>query len=75
MGLEDLDYRVLMADNGSVYDTHTMSSYDAKITKGGFTTMAVINQPERKLAKRTSVHCLPSLLSFLLYFTILRSCI
>ena len=24
---------------------------------GGFTTMAVINPPERKLAKRTSVHC------------------
>ena len=25
---------------------------------GGFTTLAVINPPERKLAKRTSVHCL-----------------
>ena len=24
---------------------------------GGFTTMAVINSPEKKLAKRTSVHC------------------
>ena len=24
---------------------------------GGFTTMAVINPPESKLAKRTSVHC------------------
>ena len=24
---------------------------------GGFTIMAVINPPERKLAKRTSVHC------------------
>ena len=23
----------------------------------GFTTLTVINQPERKLAKRTSVHC------------------
>ena len=26
---------------------------------GGFTTRAVINPPERKLAKRTSVHCVP----------------
>ena len=26
---------------------------------GGFTTMAVINPPERKLAKGTSVHCAP----------------
>ena len=25
---------------------------------GGFTTMAVMNTPERKLSKRTSVHCL-----------------
>ena len=24
---------------------------------GGFTTLAVVNRPERKLAKRTSVHC------------------
>ena len=28
----------------------------ASFLSGGFTTMAVINQPERKLAKRTSVH-------------------
>ena len=28
---------------------------------GGFTTMAVMNLPERKLAKCTSVHCLPEL--------------
>ena len=25
---------------------------------GGFTTMAVINLPKSKLAKRTSVHCI-----------------
>ena len=29
----------------------------ASFLSGGFTTMAVINPPERKLAKRTSVHC------------------
>ena len=28
----------------------------ARFLSGGFTTMAVINPPERKLAKRTSVH-------------------
>ena len=32
----------------------------ARLLSGGFTTMAVINPPERKLAKRTSVHCLTS---------------
>ena len=31
----------------------------ASSISGGFTTMAVINPPERKLAKRTSVHCAP----------------
>ena len=29
----------------------------ASFLSGGFTTMAVINPPESKLAKRTSVHC------------------
>ena len=30
----------------------------ASLLSGGFTTMAVINPPEKKLANRTSVHCL-----------------
>jgi hypothetical protein len=29
----------------------------ASLLSGGFTTMAVINPPEKKLANRTSVHC------------------
>ena len=29
----------------------------ASFLSGGFTTMAVINPSERKMAKRTSVHC------------------
>ena len=29
----------------------------ASFLSGGFTTMAVINPPERKLERRTSVHC------------------
>ena len=29
----------------------------ARFLSGGFTTMAVINPPKRKLAKRTSVQC------------------
>ena len=29
----------------------------ASLLSGGFTTMTVINPPERKLAKRTSVQC------------------
>ena len=32
----------------------------ASFLSGGFTTMAVINSLERKLVKRTSVHCLPA---------------
>ena len=31
--------------------------YFASFLSFGFTTMAVINPPERKLSKRTSVHC------------------
>jgi hypothetical protein len=29
----------------------------ARFLSGGFTNMAVINPPESKLVKRTSVHC------------------
>ena len=29
----------------------------ATFLSGGFTTIAVINPPERKLEKRTTVHC------------------
>ena len=29
----------------------------ASFLSGGFTTMTVINPPEKKLGKRTSVHC------------------
>ena len=32
----------------------------ASFLSGEFTTMAVINPPERKLTKRTSVHCADS---------------
>ena len=39
----------------------------ASLHSGGFTTMAVINPPERKLAKRTSVRCIDSGLSQLVY--------
>jgi hypothetical protein len=36
-----------------------VSTYQiASFLSRGFTTMAVINHPERKLAKRTSVQCL-----------------
>jgi hypothetical protein len=34
----------------------------ASLLSGGFTTMAVINPPERKLAKRTSVQCFKGIL-------------
>ena len=36
----------------------------ASLLSGGFTTMAVINPPEKKLAKRTSVQCCVLLLFF-----------
>ena len=29
----------------------------ASLLSGGFITVTVVNPPERKLAKRTSVHC------------------
>ena len=35
----------------------------ASFLSGGFTTMAVINPPEKKLAKRTSVHWVRNLLA------------
>ena len=37
--------------------THCTEVRFASFLSGGFTTMAVINPPERKLAKRTYVHC------------------
>ena len=33
----------------------------ASFLSGGFTTMTVINTQEKKLAKRTSVQCVPAL--------------
>ena len=35
----------------------------ASLLSGGFTTMAVINPPEKKQANRTSVHCIGYLLA------------
>ena len=37
--------------------THCTEVRFDSFLSGGFTTMAVINPPERKQAKRTSVHC------------------
>ena len=34
----------------------------ASFLSGGFTTMAVMNPPEKKLEKHTSVHCCKNLL-------------
>ena len=36
---------------------HSTVVHFASFLPGGFTTMAVINPPESKLAKRTSVQC------------------
>ena len=36
---------------------HCTEVHFVSFFSGGFTTMAVINPPERKLAKRTSMHC------------------
>ena len=40
-----------------IYISHYTEVHFAIFLSGGFTTMRVINLPERKLAKRTSVHC------------------
>ena len=37
---------------------HSTEVRFASFLSGGFTTMAVMNPPEKKLEKRTSVHCL-----------------
>ena len=37
--------------------THSTEVRFTSFLSGGFTTMAVINPPKRKLAKRMSVHC------------------
>ena len=44
-----------LAQGIAVVDQSTEVGF-ANFLSGGFTTMAVINPPERKLAKRTSVH-------------------
>ena len=36
---------------------HCTEVHFVSFLSGGFTTMVVINPPERKLAKRTSMHC------------------
>ena len=38
-----------------LYSVHFTEVHFASFFSSGFTTMAVINQPENKLAKRTSV--------------------
>ena len=43
----------------------------ASVLSSGFTTMAVINPPESKLAKRTSVQCGPSIININYFFLIL----
>ena len=48
--------------------THCTEVHFASLFSGGFTTMAVINPPEKKLAKRTSVRCLKTAHSFIIYF-------
>ena len=49
------DWRVEVAE-------HCTEMRFASFLSGGFTTIAVINPPEKKLAKRTSVHCEASVL-------------
>ena len=39
------------------FSRHCTEVRFASFLSSGFTTMAVINPPEKKLAKRTSVHC------------------
>ena len=40
-----------------IYCTQLTEVFFASFLSSGFTNMAVINPLERKLAKRTSVHC------------------
>ena len=44
-------------NNQSKFSTHCTEVHFASFLSGEFTTMAVINPSEKKLAKRTSVHC------------------
>ena len=43
--------------SSNVYPTHCTEVHFSSFLSGGFTTMSLINPPERKLAKRTSVRC------------------
>ena len=53
----------------ALYLHHCTVLHFASFLSGGFTTMAVINPPERNLAKRTSVHCKAEILTiFRSYF-------
>ena len=50
-------YSILNGDTRVELVIHCTEVRFASFLSGGFTTMAVINPPEKKLAKRTSVHC------------------
>ena len=46
---------------------HCTKVHFASLLSGGFITATVVNPPERKLAKRTSVHCVEKARGFSLY--------
>jgi hypothetical protein len=50
--------------NGAQWCNDCTEVHFASFLSGGFTTMAVINPPERKLAKRTSVDWEQDVLGF-----------
>ena len=46
-----------LVDARDVHATYCTEMRFASFLSGGFITTIVVNPPERKLAKRTSVHC------------------
>ena len=55
----------------TVYTVHCTEVRFASFVSGEFTTVAAINPSERKMAKRTSVHCVDFFVLNLVYNQIL----
>jgi hypothetical protein len=51
-------HRLRHAARGALMSLHCAEVLFASFLSGGFITAIVVNPPERKLEKRTSVHCL-----------------
>ena len=55
---DEIDLRIIKSPDICFFPLHCTEVHFASFLSGGFITAIVVNPPERKLAKRISVHCL-----------------